>query len=210
LLAGCAAIVENGSGILEPGASIAQPAPSHERLLSLVERLPADLRGPFSGFSSWDPGTLQGYTGLSDAGLAAAARRDYTEPGLWRGDARQKRDFIDQLDKLGIRVQQGGRFLTLGFGADKADRMQTLVESLRERQSLPVASIALGDAPNDVEMLQRADYGIIVPNPAHAGIAPLAGESQGRIMRASKAGPAGWNQSLLALLNQQAFAWQEK
>ena len=86
--------------------------------------------------------------------------------------------------------------------------MQEMLEDFGSRETRPVVSIALGDAPNDIEMLQRADFGIVVPNPAHAGIAPLAGEEQGRIMRASKAGPAGWNDSLLALLERQELTGQ--
>ncbi len=198
----CAAIVENGAGLLRPDAREPEPTPTHARLLELVGGLPASLRESFSGFSDWSVETLAERTGLDPESARRAARRDYSEPGLWLGSENARRDFVAALGKLGINAQRGGRFLTLGFGADKADRMQELVAEYEARMKAPVVAIALGDAPNDIEMLESADFGIVVPNPAHAGIPPLAGESRGHIMRAVSSGAAGWNQSLLDLLDE--------
>ena len=52
--------------------------------------------------------------------------------------------------------------------------------------------MALGDAPNDIAMLQRADLGIIVANPAAAALPPMPGEGTGRIRRTRAPGPMGW------------------
>ena len=197
----CAAIVENGAGILQARAAVPAPALTHTRLMQIVDGLPLSLRERFSGFSDWTPAELQANTGLGPDDAARAAMRDYSEPGLWLGDDDSRREFIGELDRHGVRVQQGGRFLTLGFAASKADRMEEVMARYRSQQSATVTSIALGDAPNDVEMLESADIGIIIPNPAHDGIQALAGESTGSIIRAGEAGPAGWNSSLLALLD---------
>lgn len=61
-------------------------------------------------------------------------------------------------------------------------------------------AIALGDAPNDVEMIETADYGVVIRNDHGKGIPPLAGETTGRILRSEAPGPDGWNASVLALL----------
>ena len=71
--------------------------------------------------------------------------------------------------------------------------MQEMLGVARGPGSGAVIAVALGDAPNDIAMLEQADFGIIMPNPAHAGLPALAGEAQGRIMRAQTAGPAGWS-----------------
>ena len=198
--ADCAAIVENGAGILAPFAHIPEPAPHHARLLQIVKHLPAEPGNQFCGFTDWDNATLQKHTGLDASQAILAARRDYTEPGLWLGDDRARTEFIEILALAGVVAQQGGRFLTLGFATNKAQRMQEIVRTYATTQSGGVTSIALGDAPNDIDMLQQADYGIVIPNPAHAAIPKLTGESSGCIVRASEAGPAGWNATLLALL----------
>ena len=62
--------------------------------------------------------------------------------------------------------------------------------------------VALGDAPNDVAMLEAADIGFIIPNPAHAGIGVLEGEAKGKIRRAAFAGPQGWNHAVLSCIDE--------
>ena len=60
--------------------------------------------------------------------------------------------------------------------------------------------MALGDARNDVAMIEQADLGVIIPNPAHLQLPRLDGEAAGRIIRAASAGPAGWNEVIMSLL----------
>lgn len=205
----CTAIVENGAGILRAGAQVAEPAATHQQLMQLVDRLPEDIRAGFSGFSSWSPQTLMEHTGLDPDKARYARQRDYSEPGLWQGSDSSRRQFIDALESLGIRAQQGGRFLTLGFANNKADRMMEIVDEQRLQSGSDVISVALGDAANDIEMLERADFGIVIPNPAHAGLATLKGESTGRILRAQTPGPTGWRDSLLTLLKRRNIAAKE-
>jgi mannosyl-3-phosphoglycerate phosphatase len=196
----CAAIVENGAGVLPAGASSTQPAPTHARLMRLLQQLPTTLGAGFSGFSSWDAETLIARTGLDPASARRAARRDYSEPGLWAGTDQARQIFVQELAKLGITAQSGGRFMTLGFDANKADRMLEMIADCRAQHRC-VTAIALGDAPNDIAMLQGADIGVVIPNPAHAGTMQLAGDSNGHIVYANAAGPVGWNACLLNLLN---------
>ena len=60
--------------------------------------------------------------------------------------------------------------------------------------------VALGDAQNDVAMIEQADLGVIIPNPAHQELPRLDGEATGEIIRAASAGPAGWNEVIMSLL----------
>ncbi len=197
----CPAIVENGAGLLGARANTPTPAPRQPELIAALESLPAALRDSFSNFSSWDEAELRAHTGLDAEAAGRAAKRDYSEPGLWLGGDAEREAFLAALEQLGIQAQQGGRFLTLGFDTGKAARMREVAAGYAAGQSDPVYSIAIGDAPNDIEMLDCADLGIIVPNPAHGGTPALAGESEGRIIRATRPGPAGWNQSLLSSLD---------
>jgi len=194
------AIVENGGGILRPFKTRPSPTPTHTRLMRSLDGLPAGLRRLFSGFSSWSEQALQQHTGLAPELVELAARRDYSEPGLWLGDAVSKREFIELLGERGVRAQQGGRFLTLALDTSKAAQMKRIDTEFQSGESEPVFSIALGDAPNDAEMLQQADLGVIIPNPVHGGIPMLAGESEGHIIRASEVGSRGWNAIVLDLL----------
>lgn len=135
-------------------------------------------------------------TGLGPDAAARAADRAFSEPGLWTGTGNGRAAFMSTLADRGIAARQGGRFLTLSFGATKADRMAEIAHRYGDPPT-----VALGDAPNDAEMLEAADRGIVVANPHGAPLPPLAGEAEGRITRTDLPGPAGWNEAMLGVLN---------
>jgi mannosyl-3-phosphoglycerate phosphatase len=188
------AIVENGAGLLEPGTE-APPGDRYKDLRGALDTLPADLRAGFEGFGDWAPEGIADRTGLPPEQAARAAKRKFSEPGLWTGSAADKERFLGALAARGITAREGGRFLTLSFGGTKAERM----EEILARYGHPF-SVALGDAPNDIEMLERADLGIIVANPHRAPLPPLRGEAEGRIRRTALPGPAGWNDAVLQVM----------
>ena len=162
------------------------------RLLSALNQLPDDLRGLFTGFGDLDVAGVAQITGLPPADAQNARTRAFSEPGLWRGTDAQRTAFLDALSDMGIAAREGGRFLTLSFGQTKADRMAQIIETCR-----PQVTLALGDAPNDVEMLQTADHGVIIANPHRAPLPPLDTEGAGRITRTTLPGPEGWNRAVL-------------
>lgn len=195
-LSACPAIVENGAGLLPAGGGLPPGTGDYARLRQALADLPPDLRACFTGFGDWSVEELATRTGLPPEAAAAAKARNFSEPGLFHGTGDRRRAFLDNLMSRGVQAREGGRYLTLSFGATKADRMAEI------RQNYPAAktAIALGDAPNDVEMLTTADIGVIIPNPARDPLPPLPGEDTGRIRRARRPGPEGWAQSLRAIL----------
>lgn len=194
----CEAIVENGAGILEPHDNGDGASETHGRLLSAVAGLPPELTDHFRGFSDWTDEEVSERTGLSTEQAARARHRQFSEPGLWSGSDRERERFCKLLDENGIRAQQGGRFMTLSFGSDKALRMTEIIDRYRESGHEPFA-LALGDASNDIGMLEAADLGVIIPNSSHGGIPRLPGEAKGRIIRETLEGPAGWNKAVLRM-----------
>ena len=195
----CPAIIENGCGILEAGQQSHPSTATHQRLLAALETLPSGLRARFTGFSDIGADRVAELTGLPTADAANARNRQFSEPGQWSGTEDEKRQFVAALDEHGIIAQQGGRFLTLSFGGNKALRMLEIAARMT-RPDTVLFTVALGDAANDVAMIEHADLGIIIPNPAHGGIPVLAGEAAGSILRASLPGPGGWNEMIMHLL----------
>ncbi|MFU8862881.1 MAG: HAD-IIB family hydrolase [Rhodobacterales bacterium] len=189
------AIVENGAGLLTSGTGI-PTAQDYAKLRAALGRLPKDLRALFRGFGDMDLAALVEATGLALDDAARAKARAFSEPGLWLGDAATRAAFVSALGGLGISARQGGRFLTLSFGKTKADRMAEVTAQYHPRHV-----IALGDASNDIEMLEAADVGVVIANPHHTRLPPLAGEDAGRIIRTEDPGPQGWNFAVMALLD---------
>lgn len=191
------AIIENGAGVLQAGAGAPSGQGDYARLRAALERVPARLRQGFRGFGDMGVTEIAEATGLAPDAAARAAERGFSEPGLWTGSAAARAEFIAALSGQGIAAREGGRFLTLSFGATKADRMAEMISAFR-----PARVVALGDAPNDIEMLEAADIGVIVANPHRAPLPPMPGEGTGAIIRTALPGPEGWNHAVLSLVEQ--------
>lgn len=196
------AIVENGAGTLAPNAQPTDAGEDYARLRAALDALPPRLRNCFHGFGDWDDEEVIIQTGLAPDAAKQARQRAFSEPGLWSGSRADREAFIAALGAHGISARRGGRFLTLSFGGTKADRMAEVLDSLRPKDGPAPMSVALGDAPNDVEMLNAATVGIIIANPNAQELPVLAGERDGHIRRSTKSGPSGWNEMMLALVSE--------
>ncbi|MDA9207840.1 HAD hydrolase family protein [Octadecabacter sp.] len=186
------AIVENGAGVLQPYAVKCDDAGQYEVLRKALGSVPTELRAQFCGFGDVSAEQVMQMTGLSREAAALAQQRSFSEPGIWSGLSAQKQAFLDALSAQGVTAQQGGRFLTLSLGNNKVDQMRAIIDTYQPRHT-----IALGDAPNDIAMLEYADIGIVVANPARASLPPLKTENAGRIFRTTEPGPTGWNLAVL-------------
>ena len=189
------AIVENGAGLLKPYAKGAMDYSFYAQLRAKLNKISADLRVLFRGFGDMDVTQVADKTGLSLSAAALAKERAFSEPGIWLGAPEEKAAFLEALKAQGIFARQGGRFLTLSFGTTKADQITQITKDFAPRHT-----IALGDAPNDIEMLEAADFGVIIANPHCAPLPELSGEKSGRIIRTTQSGPVAWNAAILAHL----------
>lgn len=194
--AGSPAICENGAGVIEGGVGHGASNDDYLELRGLLAKVPQELRRHFRGFGDMATGEVVAATGLAPDAAERAQQRSFSEPGLWSGSEEGKARFLECLIGLGVSATQGGRFLTLSFGATKADQMREIMAGCNG-----AVSIALGDAPNDVEMINAADYGVIVANPGHTPLPSLPGEADGRVIRTKKPGPQGWSEAVMRILS---------
>lgn len=188
---GWPAIVENGGGLLPAGHAADDTKGDYDTIRARL----ADLPQGFRGFGDMSDEEVANVTGLAPKAAQQARRRLFSEPGLWQGDDAALDAFLAAAKAQGLSARRGGRFLTLSLGRTKADHMDDLIARYRPRHT-----IALGDAPNDIEMLQKADRGVIVKNTAGSELPTLDGEASGRILRTMHEGPAGWSDAVLGLL----------
>lgn len=186
------AVVENGAAVFEGDTQSQFDDSAYREIRAVLARLGA----PFRGFGDMTEAEVAQATGLALHDARLARRRVSSEPGIWCGRDEDIGAFVAALGAHGVHARRGGRFLTLSFGATKADRIAQLRDRFR-----PDVTIALGDAPNDVEMLEAADRGVIVRNDHGPGIALLAGEADGRIRRSHAEGPSGWVEGVSLILS---------
>ncbi|WP_137701759.1 HAD-IIB family hydrolase [Marimonas lutisalis] len=189
------AIVENGGGILEPQTSEKQSQTQYFAIRKLLRNLP----NGFVGFGDMSAQHVAEITGLTLEAAARAKERAFSEPGVWTGTPEDLETFTQAAEIAGLELRHGGRFLSVSFGATKAEQMDLLIKRFK-----PKVTIALGDAPNDIEMLQKADFGVIVANNATPELPPMPGETTGRTTRTHLEGPEGWAVAVSDLLDKHA------
>lgn len=189
------AIVENGAGLILPGNHEQADNSHYQSIRRKLEKIPDSLRKHFRGFGDMHVSELVKVTGLSVEFASLARQRNYSEPGLWNGTDAKLSEFLAALSKHNISARSGGRFLTLSYGQTKADRMKEVI-----KQYQPFHTVALGDAPNDVEMLHCADIGVVVANPSGKPMPAIENGLHGRIIRTTLPGPVGWNRVMLDII----------
>ncbi len=149
-------------------------------------------------------------TGLGSAAAAAAADREFSEPFLLLREGRMLTpdERIALFPELEMRARErgltcllGGRFFHLLGVHNKGTAVRFLIEAYRRSLAAgepPPLTMALGDAPNDGDMLAVVDHPVLIARPdgTHASLFRLAG-----LERVDGIGPAGWAVAVSARLD---------
>ncbi|MCH2179878.1 MAG: HAD hydrolase family protein, partial [Mariniblastus sp.] len=148
----------------------------------------------FEGFSNWTPFQLSKCTNLSLESAQRALQRYATEPILWGDTDANWSGFEDALTANELVVVQGGRFSHVMGATDKADGMTRVLDLYQAcYKNSSFTTIAVGDSPNDIGMLERADIGVVIPNPYNTEPLEL---NRKKCVRALAPGPSGWNSAV--------------
>lgn len=189
------AIVENGAGLYDPTIPPHAENAKYKAIRAILDAIDATLRHQFEGFGDMSVSRVADLTGLTPEDAARAKDRCFSEPGLWHGDDGSRETFLKTLAELGLTARQGGRFLTLSHGQTKADAMSAVIKQLNG-----TITLALGDAPNDAEMLAAADHAVIIRNDHGPDFPDIS--TKGTLFRTNAAGPEGWNSAVLRIVKQ--------
>lgn len=206
-------IVENGALLCIPEGYFSQLSGSESRngyqLLRLarpyshVIAVLHDLRRShgyrFSGFNDMSCEKVAQLTGLSHAAAACARQRLAGEPLVWEDSEAALATFGHQLAAQGLHLTRGGRFWHVMDATDKGQAMQRLCALYRQAGFERFTTIALGDSPNDAELLAAADIAVIVRR-KDGEVLDCRGRRQ--TLRTETPGPGGWNTAMHQILDQ--------
>ena len=85
------------------------------------------------------------------------------------------------------------------MGATDKGRSMLRLKQLYERvYDYPYRTIALGDSPNDLQMLEAADVAVAVASPSSARLSP----ANARLVRTEQLAPEGWVEGVEKALEQ--------
>ncbi|WP_163933266.1 mannosyl-3-phosphoglycerate phosphatase [Paraferrimonas sp. SM1919] len=198
-------IIENGSAIAFPKSHYSEKqieqAYSHGNywLRALTEKIDTvalleNFQHCAKTFSQMDIEQLMALTDLEAEQARQAQDRLFSDPIYWSGSPQQLAQFKQHCHQLGIKVNQGGRFIHLDNGADKGYAVNKLIELLTQIQPQlnPICSLALGDGENDLPMLKVCDFAAQIASPSHH----FPSFSHPNLFRSQQYGPAGWFEAI--------------
>ena len=178
---------------------ISNTALSRTAILKVAHELRSEHHFAFQGFADWDVSDVMAHTGLEQNKAALAKDRHVSEPIIWQDTQERWLEFYQLIQKKQTRALHGGRFIHLMGSCDKSDGLEA-VRSLYEAfdSETDWTSMALGDSPNDLSMLESADIGIVIPHSDGPRIQLQSSHMTYACSPASK----GWNLAVLDILQQ--------
>ncbi len=198
-------ICENGAGLYRVTASGESQlwhsfAVQREVVLERLRQLRDEHQFRFTGFADMSQAQISAGTGLTPAQAQDAAARAFSEPLQWQDTPERLQQFLERVAAAGLCAVQGGRFLTVTGPCNKGAALTTLLEEWGIVGHAHV--VALGDSPNDIELLQAADVAVVIRS---AYGEPLQVEGPARVIRSQAEGPAGWQEVMQTLLAEPAL-----
>lgn len=156
-----------------------------------LDELSASFR--FRGISDMSGEEVEEACGLPSGAVAAARERRFSEPLVWRDEPKRLDKFAESLQPHGLTLKRGDRFVHVMGATDKRVALEYLVPRYR-RQHPEAVSVALGNGPNDLDMMAAADIAVVINNPGGRNIQyPGARVPEGT-------GPAAWSRAVQSLL----------
>lgn len=204
-------IVENGSAIFIPdnlqststldlvkrnGRRLKLLGQGKDFIVEKLREIRADAKWRFEGFSDWSTEKIIEATGLSQEAAAEASQREFSEPLIWQDSEENYKAFCLLIAGLGLKILKGGRFIHVLGETDKGKAALWLKSFYEQQHNTRYKLIALGDGPNDVDMLNASDIAVVVKSPAHAF--PTIKRTEAVIFTKAY-GPEGWNEAINTL-----------
>jgi mannosyl-3-phosphoglycerate phosphatase len=125
-----------------------------------------------------------------------AKERDFDEPFVFDGSEIDEQRLLETIIAKGFNFTQGRFFHILG-NSDKGKAVSILIDMYRRKFS-EIMTVAIGDSPNDIPMLKRVDYPVIVQKPDESYDPRI---NIPNLIRAGGIGPDGWNKAILRFVS---------
>ena len=192
-------VSENGASLYLPKADeIREFGQPRETWLGAVHQLRAKEKYLFTGFYDWSAREISKLTGLSQEQAKLSKIRQYSEPILWGDSVDARAKFERRIAQLGLRLLEGGRFLSIQSHFDKSNAMNWMIQQQpAPPKSQPLITVALGDSPNDEAMLNSADIAVVIKS-AKSDRIRLNGPN--KVIRTKHPGPVGWQDAMIEIL----------
>lgn len=208
-------VIENGGAIVIPKGYFNRSFPGQRpsqvsdvielgtrymRLVPELRRASRAAKCRTRGFNDMSPEHIASQFSLSLHQAGMAKRREFDEPFLVMDEGRTGA-LLEEIERAGLKCSAGGRLLHLSGSSDKGVAVRELIQRYESAWG-PMRSLGLGDGMNDLPMLASVSVPVILNS-------AMSQEMSRRLPQATVtdiAGPAGWNQAVLALVARERAA----
>lgn len=149
------------------------------------------------GFGDMSVKEVADLTGLKTADAKRAKQREFDEPFVFQGNKTALRKLRRSIEAKGFNYTRGEFHHIMG-DSDKG-RAVGILKELYKKQYGAIITAGMGDSVNDIEMLCRVDYPVVVQKNDGTYNAQVLKHVKGH-MRAGGIGPEGWNKSVIKLI----------
>ncbi|MEQ6916112.1 HAD-IIB family hydrolase [Halomonas aquatica] len=142
----------------------------------------------FTTMSEMSLEELVDFTGLAEPEARLARMREGSEPLIWEEVDERLATFREGLESDGLRLVRGGRFWHVTGDCHKGSAVSWLIERFQALRGSRPLTLALGDGPNDIAMLEVVDQAVVIRGCHDLEVSP----DQVSLYRSVVTGPAGW------------------
>ncbi|GMT47759.1 MAG: mannosyl-3-phosphoglycerate phosphatase [bacterium] len=146
------------------------------------------------GFGDMTVEEVASITGLSPEEAKLSKEREFDEPFIMEDGADEGR-LRDAVLSLGLNFTVGRHYHLMGE-SNKGKAVRILTELYRKEFG-DIRTIAMGDSPNDIPMLEAVDIPVLVQKPGGIYDSRIVIP---RLVRAEGVGPDGWRKVIMKLV----------
>lgn len=199
-------IVENGAALIIPphyfdnsAEKVINFSTEYKTILKTLSTLGAQ-GFKFRNFDVLTAKEVSDLTSLSEAAAQMAKERFGSEPLLWDDTKEKLTLFTQEINKRHLKLIKGGRFYHVIGLFDKGLAIERVLTLFKKKfKGKNIVSIGLGDSPNDLPMLETVDIAIVIKS----GRSDEMKLNNRHTIFSKQEGPAGWNEEILKLLEQE-------
>lgn len=140
---------------------------------------------------------LASLSGLSREEAGLAKKREYDEPFLIEGGAKEIETVQSKIKERGLHSVWGGRFHHILGKNDKGKAVEML-KGFYVRQLEKIVTVGIGDSLNDLPMLNVVDHPIFLKGKEE--LSPGILSQIKNLTLAEGTGPQAWNEAILQIL----------
>jgi mannosyl-3-phosphoglycerate phosphatase len=171
----------------------------YSQIIEILKSIKNETGLPIKGFSDLSEKEITSLSGLSLEEVTFAKRREYDEPFIVEGGAREVDIIKRKIKEKGMNYAWGGKFHHL-LGKNNKGKAVEMLKELYENQFFLITTVGIGDSLNDLPMLSVVDHPFFLKEEDNVSLEVPPPTHHFTIINGT--GPLAWNEVILNIVNE--------